>query len=277
MTIAEPSGLPNALASKTTNEITHEDLHWKAASAAMYAAPVAALGAVGLGAAGLLGVGPRLLSRHPVVSAALTCGGIAVLIKSQFDRYLLQSPDYTVVESTEAFEVRDYAPRVVAETVVYSASFDEAREEGFRRLADYIFGGNSPGEKLPMTTPVHLGKKENGGERLAMTTPVTLEQSGAAYVMRFLMPKERPLDTLPQPTDSRVTLRTLESERVAVTRFRGTYDGERIAEKEQELLSRVVAHGLTPCGEPAFAGYDSPATLPFIRRIEVWVSVERDA
>ena len=31
--------------------------------------------------------------------------------------------------------------------------------------------------------------------------------------------------------------------------------------------------GLTPAGAPLFAGYDAPSTLPFLRRLEIWVPI----
>jgi hypothetical protein len=238
-----------------------------------YGPTVLAVPAVGFGIAGLLGSGPRFLRRHPIVSAALACGGMVALFKSQFDRFLLEHPHYELEQQIDGLEVRRYSPRKVAETTVEASSFDEARKEAFQRLAGYIFGKNAPSEKLPMTTPVSIARarSEQGGEHLAMTTPVTLSHSPKGYVMRFQMPKDRLLSALPKPTDPRVRLRQLPGERVAVLRFRGTYDGERIAEKERELMDRVAAAGLTATGEPVFAGYDSPAALPFLRRVEVWV------
>jgi hypothetical protein len=240
-----------------------------------YGPTIVALPAIGFGIAGLLGSGPRFLRRHPIVSAALACGGMVALFKSQFDRFLLEHPHYELEQELDGLEVRRYAPRKVAETVVEATSFDDARKEAFHRLAGYIFGANAPSEKLPMTTPVSMARagSEPSGEHLAMTTPVTLSHSPKGYVMRFQMPKDRLLSSLPKPTDARVRLRQLPGERVAVLRFRGTYDADRIAEKQRELLERVAAAGLTASGEAVFAGYDSPAALPFLRRVEVWVPV----
>jgi hypothetical protein len=237
-----------------------------------YAPPIVALPMVGLGIAGAIGSGPTFLRRHPVASALLACGGLAILAKSQFDRFLLEQPDYELEEEIDGLEIRRYAPRNVAETTVEAASFDDARKEAFQRLADYLFGNNVPEEKLSMTVPVSvMARGLERGERLAMTTPVTLGRSPAGYVMRFAMPKARALNALPQPNDPRVSLRRLPGERVAALRFRGSYAGEHIAEKERELLDRVAAAGLMAAGEPAFAGYDSPAALPLLRRVEVWV------
>lgn len=246
-------------------------------SVLMYAAPMAAVPAVVLGVAGLFGAGPSWLRRHPLVSAALACGGMGVLVKSQLDRFFQQHPDYDVIAAYEDFEVRQYHPRAVAETVIETPSFEEAKEVGFRRLAAYIFGENVPGVRLPMTAPLSIeqANSEVKGERIAMTSPVTLKRSRAGFVMRFQMPKERNLSSLPAPLDPRIQLRKVSGERVAAIKFRGTYDAERIASKQKQLVALARAHGIAVAGEPVFAGYDSPATLPFIRRVEVWVPVAR--
>lgn len=260
--------------SRRTESSSSSQLEQGALQVLEYAGPIVGLPALGLGILGLLGHGPAVLRRHPILSAVLACGGVAMLAKSQFDRFLLEQPDYEVVERLNGLEVRLYPARIVAETTVHAATFDEARKEGFKRLANYIFGGNMPGEKLAMTTPVSMATAdaERDGERFSMTTPVTLGQTDAAsgYVMRFQMPKERELGSLPLPKDSRVTLRRVPEQLVAVLRFHGTYDGEHIAERERELLYRMEAAGLTAVGKPVFAGYDSPAALPVIRRVELW-------
>lgn len=243
----------------------------------MYATPIAAVPAVAFGIAGLFGSGPAWLRRHPLVSAALACGGMGVLVKSQLDRFFQQQPDYEVIASFDDFEVRQYQPRAVAETVIETASFEEAKEVGFRRLAAYIFGENIPSVRLPTAGPLSVERANVGakGERIAMTSPVTLKRSRTGFVMRFHMPKERSLSSLPAPIDPRVQVRKVSGERVAVFKFRGTYDAERIASKQKQLVALARAHGIAVAGEPVFAGYDSPATLPFIRRVEVWVPVAR--
>ncbi|HEY3500851.1 MAG TPA: heme-binding protein [Polyangiaceae bacterium] len=236
-----------------------------------------ALPVLGLGVAGLLGRGPALLRRHPVLSAALACGGMVVLAKSQFDRFFLEEPDYEVVQRLNGLEVRLYSERNVAETTVNAGTFDEARRQGFQRLADYLFGENVPGEKLARTVSYSVSRKgsRRDGERLAMTTPVTLgpAQSAGGYVMRFQMPKARELDSLPRPKDPRISLRRLPEELVAVLRFSGSYDGALIAQREREFRYRMEAAGLIAGSEPTFAGYDSPAALPPLRRVEIWATV----
>ena len=277
MTMQEQFPIARAAENIEPARISRPPSRSRAARLATYAPPLVALPAVGLGIAGLLGAGPAFLRRHPIVSAALACGGIVTLAKSQFDRFFLGHPEYEVIDEMNGLEIRLYPERVVAETTVHALTFDEARVEGFQRLAAYIFGDNEPGETLAMTGPVHLFRESERrrGERLGMTTPVTLSaaESEAGYVMRFHMPKGRSVGSLPAPKDPRITLRRLPEDLIAVLRFHGSYDPELITAKESDLMIRAQAAGLTPTGEPTFAGYDSPAALPFLRRVEVWTSL----
>jgi hypothetical protein len=69
----------------------------------------------------------------------LLCGFIILLFAKLV--MAIEEPKYTLVEKYGAFELRDYAPRVLAETLV-DGSLDDASSVGFRRIADYIFGNN---------------------------------------------------------------------------------------------------------------------------------------
>ena len=220
----------------------------------MYA-PAAVLVPAGvLGVAALLGGGPRLLRRHRPLAGFLAVGAVAGLARWQLDRVFTEQSEYEVQRSHDGFEVRWYPPRVVAETTVEGPPWELALEEGFGRLAGYILGGN------------------RGRQRLAMTTPVNASQ-GQGVTVTFNMSRTRDLNSLPTPNDQRVRLRAYEGQRMAVLRGRGTYSGKRKQKLEAKLLGLVEAARLTTMGPPVFAGYDAPTTVPFLRRIEVWVSI----
>ena len=190
------------------------------------------------------------------------------IIRWQFARLFTEQPRYIIDSSRGGVEIRRYSGRVVAETTVDEPDWDRALNEGFRRLAGYIFGGNVPQQKIAMTTPVAARS-----QRIAMTSPVQARANAAGWTIAFTMPKERPLESLPQPSDRRVTLREEPPLRVAVMRFRGRYTAERVGAARTELLRRVRAQGIATRGEPEFAGYDPPLTLPWLRRNEVWIEL----
>ncbi len=87
----------------------------------------------------------------------------------------IEKPAYKVLAEYPDFEVRDYAPYVVAETEV-EGDLTSAGGEAFSRLAGFIFGKNRSAKKLAMTAPV--AQVASPGTRLAMTAPVTQMSSG---------------------------------------------------------------------------------------------------
>jgi hypothetical protein len=181
-----------------------------------------------------------------------------------------EEPKHRVLESREGWEVRLYAPVVVAETAV-DGEFGPGGNEGFRRIAGYIFGGNDGGRKVAMTAPVAQERRPPEGTRIAMTAPVAQERSGEGWTVAFVMPSEQTLATLPRPNDPRVTLREVPARRVAVVAFSGTWGVGRFDEAARDLLAKVAAAGFVPSGPPVYARYDPPWTPWFLRRNEVLV------
>ena len=53
----------------------------------------------------------------------------------------IEEPKFEVILTDGTFEIRNYAPYIVAETWV-QGDMDEASSKGFRLIADYIFGNN---------------------------------------------------------------------------------------------------------------------------------------
>lgn len=164
---------------------------------------------------------------------------------------------YSVVASAGAIEIRDYAPQIVAETTVAGAR-DAAISEGFRRLAGYIFGDNSPQRKIAMTAPV--GQAPENGD----------------WKVRFTMPAEFSMASLPKPNNAEVTLAAAPGKRMAAIRFSGLVSDAALAEHEAKLLDYLKRQGLSPKGAPQYAFYDPPWTLPWNRRNEVLVEIARD-
>lgn len=180
-----------------------------------------------------------------------------------------EEPPFTVQRRIGAVEIRRYGARIAAETSI-TADEESARNEGFRRLAGYIFGGNTTQAKIAMTAPV----AQQQGQKIAMTAPVATQRGEAEdWVIRFFMPSEHSMDTLPTPNDDRVRLVEVPAESVAVLRFSGIASPEAITAKTAELLESLSSAGLETTGEPLTWFYDPPWTLPFRRRNEIVVPV----
>jgi effector-binding domain-containing protein len=198
-----------------------------------------------------------------ILAVVLLGAGLSGTIMS-----LVEQPAYTVARSFEDVEIRDYPPMVVAEVEV-SGERKAAINAGFRQIADYIFGNNSPAQKIPMTAPV----VQQAGEKIAMTAPVTQQSAGGSWEVRFIMPSSYTMDALPRPNNPSVKLISLPAERFAAIRFSGLAGDEAIARFKQRLLDRLAKQGLAPQGEVIMAFYNPPWTLPFLRRNEILVKV----
>lgn len=182
-----------------------------------------------------------------------------------------EEPPHTSRRLTDAIEVRQYQPRIAAETTV-EADEEKARNEGFRRLAGYIFGRNHGSDKIAMTAPV--SQASAGRQKIAMTAPVSRSgDDDEGWVIRFFMPSKWTMATLPEPDDSRVRLVEVPAETVAVLRFTGDRSQEAVATRSAELLAALRANGVEALGEPVAWFYDPPWTVPFRRRNEVVVPI----
>ncbi len=181
-----------------------------------------------------------------------------------------EEPAFSVVDRVGAVEVRQYAPRIAAETTVAGSEM-EARSTGFRRLAGYIFGNNRSRSKIAMTVPVAQAK-----ETIAMTAPVAQARDALGqWTIRFYMPAKYTMDTLPQPLDPAVRLVPVPGEATAVLRFSGSTAPSVIEAKERALLRTLQGSAWQPTGTEAAWFYDPPWTLPPFRRNEVAVQVTR--
>jgi hypothetical protein len=194
-----------------------------------------------------------LASRRSRLTGAIAGGLTAAALgafRHQLQRWFSEEPAFEVERRVDRLEIRRYSPRVEARTEIPTDDHDRALEAGFHVLADYL-----------------------AGEHLPMTSPVISQHAGHHHSMGFVMPPGRTLDSLPEPQDARVHLDEIPARRVAVLPYRGRYNAKAVALKQQELLERVRAAGFAPVGEPAFAGFDPPNTLPWLRRNEVWVDL----
>lgn len=182
-----------------------------------------------------------------------------------------EEPAHTVIERVGDIEIREYAPMIVAEVEVRGDQ-TSASNRGFRPLADYIFGANTPRREIAMTAPVTARPSE--GQEIAMTAPVTARPGeDGLWTVAFVMPAEWTLETLPRPEDPAVTLREVEAKRVAVIAFSGGRDARRFAAREAELGAFLEARGLTPAAAPVYAYYSPPWIPPPFRRNEIWIEL----
>jgi hypothetical protein len=186
----------------------------------------------------------------------------------------IEEPSFRVIERDGAFELREYAPYLVAETRV-EADFESAGNLAFRRLFGYINGDNTAQQKIAMTAPVTQSPSSGKGEKIAMTAPVEQQSAGRGYRVAFIVPAKYTLDTVPQPTNPEVEIRAVSARFVAAWRYSGRWTAANYQQHDAELRAAIAARGLEATGDPILARYNPPFMPAFLRRNEVLIPVGR--
>lgn len=191
-----------------------------------------------------------------------------------------EEPDYTVLTHTDDFELRRYDEQLVAQTWV-SGDQDTASRQGFKILADYIFGNNTApsGEssKISMTAPVTMqsdNQNEDVSQKIAMTAPVSMQQNDGKWRVQFTMPSQYTMQTLPKPNNPNVIITQVPAQTYGVIKFSGLAGSKKVAQKTEALSAWMQTQQLVITGAPELARYNPPWTLPFMRRNEVMMAYQ---
>ena len=207
------------------------------------------------------------MRRLALIAAALLvtsiAGGCAINI---------EEAKYEIVSKTGSFEVRDYSPHIVAETVV-DGTLEDAGNKAFSMLFKYISGENRSHRKIAMTAPV---SQEPAPEKIKMTSPVGQQRVEGGWVVSFMMPASYTMATLPTPKDPRVKLRQIPACRMAAVRYSGVWSEKRYVQYKKELESWIEEKGFRILGEPVWARYNPPFTPWFLRRNEILIPVSTE-
>lgn len=185
----------------------------------------------------------------------------------------IEEAKYEVVKKDKEFEIRDYAAHVLAETVV-EASLEDAGNAAFSLLFRYISGANQTRTKVAMTAPV---SQKAAGEKISMTAPVGQQRVAEGWTISFMMPDSYTLETLPVPTNPKVTLRQVPARRMAAVRYSGFWSEKRYLRHKSKLETWLDKMGLKVTGDPVWARYNPPFTPWFLRRNEILIPIETAA
>jgi hypothetical protein len=176
---------------------------------------------------------------------------------------MTETARYEVLKKIGDVEIRRYPDLILASTNLKSADENSA----FGILAGYIFGDNSIGSRISMTSPVITS------ERIGMTTPVITRKDRSDYTMSFVMPSKYSLETLPKPNAGEVKIEVQKSRTIAVLRFSGFTNLKKVEKMQQILIDTLNSRDIKIRPPPFLMRYNSPWSLPIIRRNEVGVEV----
>ena len=200
-----------------------------------------------------------------IIAIILIVGVLAGPVMSDVEK-----PDYKVIQSEQNIEIRQHEPMIIAEVEV-DGKREDAIRDGFRLLADYIFGNNTVQQVISMTAPVQ--QKEN--QKIAMTAPVQQQSMGKSWRMSFVMPSKYSMDSLPVPNNNRVRLKGILAKKFVVIEFSGTNSNENVTEHENQLMNYIEANQIKINGSPIYAFSNPPWSLPFLRRNEVMIEINQ--
>jgi len=146
---------------------------------------------------------------------------------------------YEVVKNYDDFEVRKYEASLFSSVKLNSKSYKNGSNEGFRKLAGYIFGGNDKEQKIAMTSPV------------AMSLDDTM-------TMMFMIPRNLNIEDLPKPNNNQIEFEEVPAKSVAAIRFGGWADDKKIEKYKKQLIKSLKKEGLEFTNRFYYLGYNPP-------------------
>ena len=156
---------------------------------------------------------------------------------------------YDVVKSNEIYEIRKYSDRLAVQAL------NTNQNNSFRKLFNYISGDNETNQEIKMTIPVtQMEKKGN-------------------MIMQFYLPSKFNKDNIPNPSRSDIEIVNVEGGYYAVIRYSGRASDKNFI-KHKEILENELKKDNISIKSPAIkASYNSPFTLPMLRRNEAMFKV----
>ena len=180
------------------------------------------------------------------------------LLYTEHSLMAYETPRYELISKDGQFEIRQYEPIVIAITKVES-DYRDASSTGFRRIANYIFGGNENDMSIDMTAPVITD----------------IPNKNRVYEIFFVMPSEHLLENLPEPDYDNINIKEINFDIAGVLSFGGWATKEKVIRYSKKLEEILIKKGLTPTGSYLIAQYNSPWALPPFRKNEIIVRLNK--
>jgi len=159
-----------------------------------------------------------------------------------------EEANYEVVKENQEYEIRKYSDRLVVET-------NSTEGNGFRKLFNYISGNNEESQEIKMTVPV------------------TQEIKNGSMTMQFYLPLKFNKDNVPKPSNSDIKILNIEGGYYAVIKYSGRSSDKNFLKNKNILEKKLKQDNITIISPPIRASYNSPFTLPMLKRNEVMYKI----
>ena len=159
-----------------------------------------------------------------------------------------EEANYEVVKENQEYEIRKYSDRLVIET-------NSIEGNGFRKLFNYISGNNEESQEIKMTVPV------------------TQEIKNGSMTMQFYLPLKFNKDNAPKPSNSDIKILNIEGGYYAVIKYSGRSSDKNFLKNKNILEKQLKQDNITIISPPIRASYNSPFTLPMLKRNEVMYKI----
>ena len=160
-----------------------------------------------------------------------------------------EEANYEVVKENQEYEIRKYSDRLVIET-------NSIEGNGFRKLFNYISGNNEESQEIKMTVPV------------------TQEIKNGTMTMQFYLPLKFNKDNAPKPSNSDIKILNIEGGYYAVIKYSGRSSDKNFLKNKNILEKQLKQDNITIISPPIRASYNSPFTLPMLKRNEIMFRVD---
>ena len=169
-----------------------------------------------------------------------------ITLSSQTMAY--EEANYETVRENKNYEIRKYNDRLVIET-------NSIQGNGFRKLFNYISGNNEKNQEIKMTVPV------------------TQEIKNGNVTMQFYLPSKFNKDNAPKPSNSEIKVLTIEGGYYAAIKYSGRSSDKNFLKNKNILEKELKQDNIIILSPPIRASYNSPFTLPMLKRNEVMYKV----
>ena len=157
---------------------------------------------------------------------------------------------FKVVQKNDIYEIRYYSDRLIVQVA------NKGDNNSFRKLFKYISGENKNSEKI------------------AMTIPVTQTKNNNQMFMQFYLPSKFNRETTPLPNNPELEITTIPEGYFAVIKFSGRSSDKNFDKHNKILKQKLLDDNISINGFAIRATYNSPFTLPPLRRNESMFSID---